>query len=124
MLKQLDTLIGFAVVMSVVSLLITIVTQTLSALLGLRGKNLADALEAMICMIAPTITSQSAKDLVMKVLTHPVISDSVLSMATCSLEEASIGNGRWQFTRSKELPGCGRKEVGLQSMAPTGVPLN
>ena len=84
MLKQLDTLIGFAVVMSVVSLLITIITQIVSSLLGLRGKNLADALEAMAHKIDPKIDEQ-VKGLAMKladrVLTHPVISDSSLSMA-------------------------------------------
>jgi hypothetical protein len=83
MLKQLDTLIGFAVVMSVVSLLITIITQMVSSLLGLRGKNLADALEAMILKLDPDINKQVAdmgKKLADQVLTHPVISDSTLSM--------------------------------------------
>jgi hypothetical protein len=40
MLKQLDTLIGFAVVMSVVSLLIMVATQAITSMLALRGKNL------------------------------------------------------------------------------------
>src|SRR5664279_3530014 len=82
MLKQLDTLIGFAVVMSVVSLIITIVTQMVSSLLGLRGKNLADALQVMMLKIAPNIARRSVKDLVQNILTHPVISDSAMSMET------------------------------------------
>ena len=82
MLKQLDTLIGFAVVMLVVSLLLTIVTQMVSAFLGLRGKNLADALEVMLSKIAPDIPNATIGDLVHEVLTHPVISDSAMSMAT------------------------------------------
>ena len=84
MLKQLDTLIGFAVVMSVISLLITIITQTISSLLGLRGKNLADALEAMAHKIDPGIDKQVkglAKALANKVLTDSAVSDSVLSMS-------------------------------------------
>jgi hypothetical protein len=81
MLKQLDTLIGFAVVMLVVSLLITIVTQMVSSLLGLRGKNLADALQVMMNKIAPTIPPGPAQELVKEILTHPVISDSAMSMA-------------------------------------------
>jgi len=81
-LKQLDTLIGFAVVMLVVSLLITIVTQMVSSLLGLRGKNLADALQVMMNKIAPTIPPGPAQELVKEILTHPVISDSAMSMTT------------------------------------------
>jgi len=83
MLKQLDVLIGFAVVMSVVSLLITILTQMISSLLGLRGANLADALQAMILKIDPKFDQDFknlAKKLADDVLTHPTISDSALSM--------------------------------------------
>jgi hypothetical protein len=83
MLKQLDTLIGFVVIMSFISLLIMTVTQVLSALFGLRGKNLADALEAMLYKIDPTICDKPqnlGKSLADYVLTHPVISDSTLSM--------------------------------------------
>ncbi|MEY2489894.1 MAG: hypothetical protein QOC70_1836 [Verrucomicrobiota bacterium] len=82
MLKQLDTLIGFAVVMLVVSLLITIVTQMVSSFLGLRGKNLADALRVMIFKIDPNVTPENAQALVKHVLTHCAISDSAMSMLT------------------------------------------
>jgi hypothetical protein len=84
MLNQLDTLIGFAVVMAVVSLLITIVTQMVSAGLGLRGKYLADALETMIHKIDPTINDQVhdlGEQLAKWILTHPVLSDSGLPMS-------------------------------------------
>src|SRR5260221_1160993 len=84
MLRQLDTLIGFVVVMSIVSLMITIITQAVSSALGLRGQNLADALEAMIHKIDPDIGQQIAdlpNKLVNEVLTRPVISDSNLSMS-------------------------------------------
>jgi hypothetical protein len=82
MLKQLDTLIGFAVVMLVVSLVITIITQMVSSFLGLRGKNLADALRVMIFKIAPNVTPENAQALAKHVLTHCTISDSAMSMAT------------------------------------------
>jgi hypothetical protein len=81
MLNQLDVLIGFAVVMAVVSLLITLVTQMVSAALGLRGKYLAEALEAMIHKIDPTISeeiSDLGRNLAGWILTHPVLSDSLL----------------------------------------------
>jgi hypothetical protein len=44
MLQQLDTAIGFVVVMLMLSLLVTAMVQVISALLDLRGKNLARAL--------------------------------------------------------------------------------
>ena len=44
MLTTLDTVIAFAVIMTVLSLLITLVVQMVSAALSLRGKNLANAL--------------------------------------------------------------------------------
>ena len=81
MLQQLDTLIGFAVVMSVVSLLITIITQMISSALGLRGSNLADALEVMIHKIDPNLDREIRKQLVDHILTRPIISDSMLSMS-------------------------------------------
>ena len=93
MLKQLDTLIGFVVVMSVVSLLITVITQMVSGFLGLRGKNLTDALEAMIHKIDPSITQRSdglATQLANIILTHPVISDSILSMNPNFLDRIPI----------------------------------
>ena len=69
--------------MAVVSLLVTIITQMVSALLGLRGKNLADGLEAMIYKIDPKFDEQFtglSKDLADAVLMRPAISDSILSM--------------------------------------------
>src|SRR5436190_4303117 len=100
MLKQLDTLIGFAVVMLVVSLLITIFTQMVSAFLGLRGKNLADALKVMLLKIAPDIPNAKIQELVREVLTHPVISDSAMSMDTRwwdSLPPFSWLRHRWKM---------------------------
>jgi hypothetical protein len=44
MLQQLDTAIAFVVVMLMLSLLVTAIVQAISALLDLRGKNLARAL--------------------------------------------------------------------------------
>ena len=80
MLKQLDVLIGFVVVMSIVSLLVTIITQAISSLLGLRGRNLSDALRAMIRRISPDIDIAASQQLTDHILTRPVISDSTLSM--------------------------------------------
>ncbi len=39
-LEHLDTALGFAVIMLLLSLLITVLVQTVTAVLGLRGSNL------------------------------------------------------------------------------------
>ncbi len=78
MLTQLDTLIGFVVVMSIVSLLIMVGTQAVSSFLGLRGKNLADALEVLFHKIEPEIDASGCRQLIDDVLTSPLISDSML----------------------------------------------
>jgi hypothetical protein len=83
MLKQLDVLIGFVVVMSVVSLLITVTTQMVSSLLALRGKNQRDALKALFLGIAGSRSNavrEGAEDLAKLVLKRPTISDSALSV--------------------------------------------
>jgi hypothetical protein len=79
MLKQVDTVIGFIVIMSVVSLLIMIATQVLSSLFALRGQNLADSLEALFRKVDPLIPANDVKKLIHNALTDPLISDSVLS---------------------------------------------
>jgi hypothetical protein len=81
MLAYLDTLIGFAVVMLGASLVITILTQMISALFSHRGANLRWGLETMFqnlpdCPLLKVNAVNIAKD----VLTHPLISDSIFSL--------------------------------------------
>jgi hypothetical protein len=57
MLDTLDTVIAFAVIMTVLSLLITLVVQMVSAALSLRGKNLANALALTFQTIDPISAS-------------------------------------------------------------------
>lgn len=78
MLQSFDTLIGFAVIMALLSLLITIATQMFSAALSLRGKNLANALSVTLRTIDPDI-GQHAEAVVEHVLQRPGISDSIFS---------------------------------------------
>ncbi len=81
MLQYIDTILGFALVMSVVSLLITIVTQIVSNLFGLRGRSLANALVALAGKIDPLIDQKVpglAQRLADRVLTDPSVSDSLL----------------------------------------------
>ncbi len=76
MLNTLDTVIAFAVIMTVLSLLITLVVQMVSATLSLRGKNLANALALTFQTIDPSI-GKYAHSLAAQILRDPIFSDSV-----------------------------------------------
>lgn len=82
MLGYLDTLIGFAVVMLVISLLITILTQMVSAVINHRGSNLKWGLETLFANIDPkqfpNLTAHADK-VAQAVLTHCLVSDSWFS---------------------------------------------
>ena len=82
MLGYLDTLIGFAVVMLVLSLLITILTQVVSGLINHRGSNLKWGLETLFANIdpkqLPNLTADADK-VAEAVLTHCLVSDSWFS---------------------------------------------
>lgn len=75
MLQHLDTLIAFAVVMAVLSLMITLVVQATSALLGLRGANLRRTVAELLGTLRPDVAAR-AQALATEALSHPLISDS------------------------------------------------
>jgi len=77
-LDHLDTIISFVVIITGVSLLITSLTQMVSALLGLRGTNLRWGIETLLKELDPNL-EQHAATIAEKVLHHPLISDSTLS---------------------------------------------
>src|SRR5215467_10514023 len=76
MLNTLDTVIAFAVIMTVLSLLITLFVQMVSATLSLRGKNLANALALTFQTIDPSI-GKYAHSLPAQILRDPIFSDSL-----------------------------------------------
>lgn len=78
MLASLDIVIAFAVIMTVLSLLITILVQMVSAGLALRGKNLANALSLTFQTIDPKL-GEHAYMLAAKILRDPVFSDSLFA---------------------------------------------
>jgi|SRR5271157_437429 len=82
MLVYLDTLIGFSVVMLLISLLITILTQMVSALVNHRGSNLRWGLTTLFEHIDPALyplLAASANRLAHEILKHSLISDSWFS---------------------------------------------
>src|ERR1700722_4339368 len=59
MFEQLDAAIAFVVVMLMLSLLVTAIVQTISALLDLRGKNLVRALSDLFAQIDSGLRSDA-----------------------------------------------------------------
>jgi hypothetical protein len=92
MLTYLDTAIGFAVVMLAISLLITIATQIVSALLNHRGSNLLWGLKTLFSNIDPGLTHlrNGSEWLAEHVLTHCLISDSLFSNSGISRAAARV----------------------------------
>jgi hypothetical protein len=78
MLQSLDILIGFAMVMAMMSLVITAMTQALSALLGWRGVYLKEGLQGLLAE-AGGLNAADAGNLAQKILHHQLVSDSTLS---------------------------------------------
>lgn len=77
-LEHLDTIISFVVILTGVSLLVTTLTQTVSALLGLRGSNLRWGITTLLQELDPNLADHAVA-ITQAVLHHPLISDSTLS---------------------------------------------
>jgi hypothetical protein len=78
MLERLDTLIAFATVMLGVSLLITIINQMISGLLGHRASYLKDGLMDLLETLDPKL-KPNLEQIATDVLTHRLASDSVFA---------------------------------------------
>ena len=79
MLDSIDTLIGFALIFTVVSLLITIFVQIVVSLLNLRGRNLAWGVAEAFEAIAPELKAEvgkQGKNLADHLLKDPLLSGS------------------------------------------------
>jgi hypothetical protein len=112
MLQQLDTAIAFVVVMLMLSLLVTAIVQAISALLDLRGKNLARALTDLFKQIdsafrkPPENTSSSAK--FRNWFVHPFSKLTLASkLADAVTKHPTVAHG---FSRAKAI----RKEELLE----------
>src|SRR6478672_10681993 len=92
MLEYLDTLIGFAAIMLGLSLIVTIVNQMVSSVLGLRGASLHQGLTMLIQslhegsdlpanvkLVEGNQPSAGLLEAVEDILVHPLVSDSAFS---------------------------------------------
>jgi hypothetical protein len=110
LLQSLDIVIGFVVVMLGVSLIITTITQMISALLGLRGTNLRWGLKTLLSQAGIPDPETVAK----RVLKHPLISDSTFSKFFSRLFD------RWKLAsaiRCHELTGI-LQQLAMESKKP------
>jgi hypothetical protein len=79
MLELLDSILAFSVIMLGISLLVTVIVQGLVGLMNLRGMALADGLAELF--VQAKFDGAEAKRLASKILTHPLITDSILPKA-------------------------------------------
>ncbi len=75
MLKTIDVLIGLAVVMLLMSMIVTVITQVVTNLLNSRGKHLWQGVADILQQISPDMKRPIAEELAGAVLSHPLIRD-------------------------------------------------
>ena len=77
MLKSLDILIGFSVIMLVVSMTVTVVMQIVANALQWRGKHLVDGVATLLNQIDPTLlTKERARTIAGQILSDPMVKAS------------------------------------------------
>src|SRR5581483_1285671 len=74
MLKTIDIFIGLSLVMLLVSMIVTVITQAVTSLLNSRGKHLLTGVADMLEQVHPGITRKIAEEIADKALTHPLVS--------------------------------------------------
>jgi len=73
MLKSLDVLIGFAAIMLLISLAVTVLTQAVTGALGWRGRHLLRGIADILNQIDPKITPFCVGLIAKAVLRHPLV---------------------------------------------------
>jgi hypothetical protein len=73
MLKTIDILIGLAVVMLLMSMIVTVLTQFFNSLLNTRGKHLWQGIADILQQISPGIERHIGEEISGAVLSHPLI---------------------------------------------------
>ena len=76
MLKTIDVLIGLAVVMLLMSMIVTAATQFVLSILNSRGKHLWKGIADIVQQISPNLERSLAEEISAAVLTHPLIRDA------------------------------------------------
>jgi hypothetical protein len=98
MLRYLDVIIAFAVIMLGLSLMITILNQMISAFLSYRGSNLRWGIQTMLSTLNEGVLGPQAKEIANRILTEPIVSDSIFARFG-DVDLPVIGNllNRWKL---------------------------
>jgi hypothetical protein len=89
MLQHFDTVLAFAAIMLGVSVLVTVFTQLIIAVLGLRGQSLLWGLETLLKQADPDF-KKHARAIADKILRHPLLSHTARRRATAIRKEEFI----------------------------------
>lgn len=73
MLKSIDILLGLSVVMLMVSLIVTVLTQAITNLMQTRAKNLLDGIASLLRQIHRDLPPGIDREIAAAILTHPLI---------------------------------------------------
>ena len=73
MLKSVDVLIGMSLVMLIVSMVVTVLTQFLTSLFNTHGTCLKRGIRDLITHLDPALTQDIADEIATVILTHPLI---------------------------------------------------
>jgi len=73
-LKTIDIFIGLALVMLLVSMVVTVITQAVIQIFNSRGKHLLTGVADMLGQLDPGITRNIAEEIATAALTHPLVS--------------------------------------------------
>jgi hypothetical protein len=87
-LNSVDILIGFSVIMLMVSMSVTLINQWILTLLGMRGKKLLDGVQTLLSQVAPgVLTADHARTIAEQVLKHPLSGRGGKKLAECIQRE-------------------------------------
>lgn len=78
MLRYLDIVIAFSVIMLGLSLVITLLNQMISAFLSYRGSNLRWGIQTMLSTLNEGALGSQAQEIANRILTEPIVSDSIV----------------------------------------------
>lgn len=105
MLKSVDILVGISVVMLVVSMAVTVLTQLVTTTLNTRGGHLMRGLGDLLQHLDPALTGEISKEISKNILKDPLVSDVGTRLGTVigrgefvkMLLDLAAGNGSAQL---------------------------
>jgi hypothetical protein len=82
MLKTIDIFIGLSLIMLLLSMVVTVITQAVTSLLNSRGKYLLVGVSDMLEQLHPGMTRRIAEQIANAALTHPLVSGTKGSLGS------------------------------------------